>query len=40
MNKKVKVTSLAAAALTSVVLAGANLNKDVKAATVPEGTSA
>lgn len=40
MNKKVKVTSLAAAALTSVVLAGANLNHEVKAATVPEGTSA
>lgn len=40
MNKKVKVTSLAAAALTSVVLAGANLNHEVKADTVPEGTSA
>lgn len=40
MNKKVKVTSLAAAALTSVVLAGANLNHEVKADTVPQGTSA
>lgn len=39
MNKKVKVTSLAAAALTSMVLANANLNHEVKADVVPEGTS-
>lgn len=39
MNKKVKVTSLAAAALTSMVLANANVNHEVKADVVSEGTS-
>lgn len=35
MNKKIKVTSIAAAALASLVLANANLNNEVKADTKP-----
>ncbi|AEG39862.1 hypothetical protein [Lactobacillus kefiranofaciens] len=40
MNKKVKVTSLATAALASMFLAGANLSNNVKADVVPAGTNA
>lgn len=41
MNKKVRLTSLTAAALASVVLAGANVNSNVvKAETKPENASA
>lgn len=35
MNKKIKVTSVAAAALASLVLANVNLNNEVKADTKP-----
>ena len=41
MNKKMRVTSLAAAALASAILAGANVNSNVvKADVAPEGTTA
>lgn len=35
MNKKIKVTSAAAAALASLVLVNANVNNEVKADTKP-----
>ncbi|TSO26136.1 SEC10/PgrA surface exclusion domain-containing protein [Lactobacillus sp. LL6] len=40
MNKKVKITSLATAALATVVLASANLNDEVKADSQVSGTTA